>query len=173
MASSSSQQRINRNSGFAPPQRSQSMYIPRSGLDEPEILKRRARSTRGGKSRKSTFFSGRSTPKIPQVENSIDLFEKVINALRYLIWFLLKMWKWCINHTICQCVTFTHTLAMLPDVLYFITLLCRKCQTMLLVKGSLNRSSIFRYCAENVKDNIRSSPITVSWNHCKFIVHVV
>ena len=82
MASSSSQQRINRNSGFSPPQRSQSMYIPRSGLDEPEILKRRARSTRGRRARKSTLFSGRSTPKIPQIENSIDLFEKVLNALR-------------------------------------------------------------------------------------------
>ena len=83
MASSSSQQRIGRNSAYGPPQRSQSMYIPRSGLEEPEILKRRARSTRGGRHRsKSTLFSSRSTPKIPQIENSINLFEKVLNALR-------------------------------------------------------------------------------------------
>jgi hypothetical protein len=124
MASSSSQQRINRNSGFSPPQRSQSMYIPRSGLDEPEILKRRARSTRGGRARKSTLFSGRSTPKIPQIENSIDLFEKVLNALRYYICFeVLHLLHWC----------------------YWVNQLC-----------------IFRDCGENVKDNIRSSPITVS-----------
>ncbi|CAB3985611.1 Hypothetical predicted protein, partial [Paramuricea clavata] len=82
MASSSSQQRISRNSGFGPPQRSQSMYISRSGLEQPDILKRRARSTRGGRARKTTLFSGRSTPKIPQIENSVDLFEKVFNALK-------------------------------------------------------------------------------------------
>ncbi|XP_028399707.1 rho family-interacting cell polarization regulator 2-like isoform X2 [Dendronephthya gigantea] len=83
MASSSSQQRISRNYGLGAPRRSQSMFIQRSGLEEPDILKRRARSTRGGrKGRKSTLFAGRSAPKIPQIENSVDLFEKVLSALR-------------------------------------------------------------------------------------------
>lgn len=58
------------------------MYIQRSGLDEPDILKRRVRSTRGKRSRKTTLFSTRSIPKIPQIENTVDLFDKIINALR-------------------------------------------------------------------------------------------
>lgn len=58
------------------------MYVHRSGLDEPDILKRRVRSTRGKRSRKTTLFSNRSLPKIPQIENSVDLFDKVISALR-------------------------------------------------------------------------------------------
>ncbi|XP_046859469.1 rho family-interacting cell polarization regulator 1-like isoform X2 [Xenia sp. Carnegie-2017] len=78
MASSLSQERFNRT-----PRRSQSMYIAREGLDEPDILKRRAHSTRAGrKRRRSSLFTGKSMPKIPQIENTVNMFERVIKALR-------------------------------------------------------------------------------------------